>query len=130
MYWAQGIKGEHWEQVRVQVCRTLGREVAAEQELAHLGHLLDEAYRQTVAHLPTNTAVQIEQREGEPALSLERLERQEEPESVRTLREQIRGCLPLVELPEVILEVEHHTGFAPKHSASSDQYQSDCQQLG
>lgn len=110
---AKLLQGEQWENVRVQVCRTLGREVAPEQELARLGRLLDEAYRQTADHLPTNTAVEIEQHEGEATLSLGRLERQEEPESLRTLREQVRGHLPLVELPEVILEVERHTGFGP-----------------
>ncbi|HEY6411136.1 MAG TPA: DUF4158 domain-containing protein, partial [Ktedonobacteraceae bacterium] len=76
---AKLLQGEQWENVRVQVCRTLGREVAPEQELARLGRLLDEAYWQTADHLPTNTAVEIEEHEGETKLSLGRLERQEEP---------------------------------------------------
>lgn len=109
---AKLLQGEQWENVRVQVCRTLGREVTPEQELARLGRQLDDAYQQTVAHLPTNSAVQIEQRDGQDILNLDRLERQEESEVLCTLREQVRNRLPLVELPEVLLEVERHTGFS------------------
>jgi TnpA family transposase len=117
---ARLLQGEQWESTRAQICRTLGREVSPEQELARLGRLLDEAYRQTEARLPANTAVQIEQREGVSALSLGRLELQEEPASLRTLREQVRDYLPLVELPEVILEVERHTGFAASFTHVSE----------
>lgn len=117
---AKLLQGEQWENVRIQVCRTLGREVAPEQELARLQRLLDEAYRRTVDHLPTNSAVHIEQRDGQDTLNLTRLERQEESEPLRTLREQVRSRLPLVELPEVILEVERHTGFAPAFTHVSE----------
>jgi TnpA family transposase len=88
--------------------------------LEQLGQQLEEAYQRTVAHLPTNAALQIEQLDGEDAPNLERLERQEEPESLRLLREYIEARLPPVDLPEVILEVAHHTGLLSRFTHVSD----------
>jgi TnpA family transposase len=111
---------EQWEGMRAKICQTLGREVEAAPALSLLGQQLEEAYQRTAAHLPTNTALQIEQRDGVDVLNLERLERQEEPESLRILRERIGACLPLVDLPEVILEVAQHTGLFSRFTHVSD----------
>jgi len=57
---------------------------------------------------------------GEDVPNLERLERQEEPESLRLLREAIGACLPPVDLPELILEVAQHTGLFSQFTHVSD----------
>jgi hypothetical protein len=85
-----------------------------------LGQQLEEAYRRVITHLPTNTALQIEQQDGEDVPNLERLERVAEPESLRILREHIGARLPPVDLPEVILEVAQHTGFLSQFTHVSD----------
>jgi TnpA family transposase len=64
--------------------------------------------------------LQIEQRNGEDVPNLERLERQEEPESLRILRECTGARLPPVDLPEVILEVAQQTGFFSRFTHISD----------
>lgn len=97
-------------------CQTLGREVSFEPELERLRQRLEEAYRPTISQRP----VQIEQVNGEDVPNLERLERQEEPESLRLLRESIGACLPPVDLPELILEVAHHTGLFSQFTHVSD----------
>ncbi len=117
---AKLLQGEQWEGIRVQMCQTLGREVSFAPELERLGQQLEEAYRRTISHLPTNTALQIEQVNGEDMPNLARLERQEEPESLRLLRESIGACLPPVDLPELILEVAHHTGLFSQFTHVSD----------
>jgi hypothetical protein len=99
------LQGEQWDQIRAQICQTLGRDVSSEPALERLGQQLEEAYQRVIAHLPTNTALQIEQQDGEDVPNLERLERLEEPESLLILRESIGARLPPVDLPEVILEV-------------------------
>src|SRR6266851_7681459 len=48
------------------------------------------------------------------------LERQEEPESLRILREHTGVRLPPVDLPEVILEVAQQTGFLSRFTHISD----------
>ena len=117
---AKLLQPEQWEGIRAQICQTLGREISAEATLESLGQQLEEAYQRTAAHLPTNTALQIEQRNGEAVLNLERLERQEEPESLRILREHTGVRLPPVDLPEVILEVAQQTGFLSRFTHISD----------
>jgi TnpA family transposase len=117
---AKLLQGEQWEGIRAQVCQTLGRKSSPEQELKRLAEQLDEAYQRTMNHLPTNTALQIEQKDGKTVLNLDRLERLEEPESLLILREQIGERLPPIDLPELILEVAQQTGFVSRFTHISD----------
>ncbi len=119
---AKLLQGEQWEGIRVQICQTLGKEVSSERTLELLGQQLEEAYQRTITHLPTNAALQIEQQDGEDVPNLARLERQEEPESLRVLRESVGARLPPVDLTEVILEVAHHTGFFSHFTHVSDSH--------
>ena len=93
---AKLLQREQWEGIRAQICQTLGREMVAPRALTQLGEQLEEAYQRVVAHLPTNTALEIEQQNGEDVPNLERLERLEEPESLHILRESVGTRLPLV----------------------------------
>lgn len=117
---AKLLQPEQWEGIRSQICQTLGRELVASRALEQLGQQVEEAYRRVAAHLPTNTALQIEQQDGVDVPNLERLERLEEPESLCILRASIGVSLPPIDLPEVILEVAHHTGFLSQFTHVSD----------
>ncbi len=117
---AKLLQPAQWEGIRAQICHTLGREMEASRALEHLGQQLEEAYQRTAANVPTNTALQIEQRDGADVPNLERLERLEEPASLRSLREYVGARLPPVDLPEVILEVAQHTGFFSQFTHVSD----------
>lgn len=117
---AKLLQGEAWEAVRAQVCRTLGRQATPESELASLQQRLHEAYLRTAANLPTNTPVRIDRRAGQDTLVITGLDRLEEPISLQHLREQVTARLPLVDLPEVVLEIERQTGFSSAFSHLSE----------
>lgn len=116
------LQGEQWEGIRAQICQTLGREMSSEPTLLQLGQQVEEAYQRVITHLPTNTALQIEQQDGVDVPNLERLERVAESESLHVLRESIEVRLPLVDLAEVILEVAQHTGFLSGFTHVSDSH--------
>jgi hypothetical protein len=117
---AKLLQPEQWEGIRAQICQTLGQEMEALRALEQLGQQVEEAYQHVAAHLPTNTALQIEQQDGVDVPNLLRLKRVAEPESLPLLREQIGASLPLVDLSEVMLEVAQHTGFLSQFTHVSD----------
>ncbi len=117
---AKLLQPEQWEGIRAQICQTLGREISAERALESLGQQLEEAYQRTAANVPSNAALQIEQRDGADVPNLERLEHLDEPESLRSLREYVGARLPPVDVPEVILEVAQYTGFFSHFTHVSD----------
>ena len=70
------------------------------------------AYQRTVAHVPPNAAIRVEQVKGRDTLTLTGLDTLQEPPSLLTLRAQVLARLPRVALPEVLLEIHARTGFA------------------
>lgn len=105
------LQGAAWA-VRGQVCQTLGRSEQPEETLSALQTELHTAYQQTQANFAANTAVRIEREDGKDRLVLTPLDRLEEPKSLLTLRGRINQRLPLVQLPEVVLEMHAQTNFA------------------
>lgn len=73
---------------------------------------LDLAYRETAGRVPVNTAVATVNTPAGPDLSVERLEKIEEPASLVALRIAVDVRLPRLDLPELILEMHARTGFA------------------
>jgi TnpA family transposase len=117
---AKLLQGKAWEAARPHISRTLGHALTAESELTTLTQQLDQAYRRTLADLPTNAAVQIETRNGKTTLVLGGLDKLEEPASLVSLREQVEALLPRVDLPEVLLEIHGYTRFAEEFTHLSD----------
>jgi TnpA family transposase len=114
------LRGAQWQSLRPQVCRSLGHLDTADQALAQLSRQLDAAYRQTVANLPTNTAVRFAGPPGHEELIVSTLDKLDEPASLLDLREQVAARLPRVDLPEVLLEVNAWTGFADEFTHLSE----------
>jgi TnpA family transposase len=77
-----------------------------------LSRRLDLAYRETAGRVPVNTAVATVNTPAGPDLSVERLEKIEEPASLVALRIAVDVRLPRLDLPELILEMHARTGFA------------------
>src|SRR6266700_6521605 len=75
---AKLLQPEQWEGIRPQICQTLGREIEASRALESLGQQLEDAYQRTAANVPSNAALQIEQRDGADVPNLERLEHLDE----------------------------------------------------
>lgn len=77
------LQGTQWEAMRPQVCRALGHPETAAPALEALTHQLDAAYRRTVEHLPTNTAVRVERSQGRNTLTLTGLDKLADPRAYR-----------------------------------------------
>lgn len=117
---AKLLHGAEWEALRAPVCQTLGRQKNASDELRQLEGQLDEAYRRTAANFPTNAAVSITPQNGRDTLTVTGLDKQEEPASLITLRQQVAALLPRIDLPEVLLEIQAQTRFADEFTHLSE----------
>jgi hypothetical protein len=108
---AKLLRPAAWEAVRPQVCRCLGRSTDVAAELAALRQQLDVSYRRTAENLATNLFVRVEREGGKDTLTISPLVKLDTPPSLALLRAAVAGQLPLADLPDVILEVHHWTGF-------------------
>lgn len=114
------LKGAAWEAVRPVICRTVGVAASGDEELAMLSKRLDLAYRETAARIPANKAVTIVGSDHGADLSIEPLDRIEEPASLTRLRAAVEARLPRVDLPELIMEMHARTGFAGSFTHASE----------
>ena len=105
------ISGAEWETTRPIICRSLELSVNPAPTLAALSAELDQTYRAVAARLPNNTDVRFEIVDGKKELVLSPLDKLEEPESLVKLREAVAARLPIVDLPEILLEISARTGF-------------------
>jgi TnpA family transposase len=117
---AKLLQGAAWEAVRGQVCQTLGRSEKASESLSTLQTELHTAYQHTLANFAANTAIRIEQKDGQDHLILTPLDRLEEPKSLLTLRGRVNRRLPPIDLPEVVLEIHAQTNLASGFTHVSD----------
>lgn len=115
------LDGEHWKSVKANVCRTLGREETAENELKKLADQLDEAFRKTAGNLPDNAKVRIECEDGKESLTVENLDKLEESDSLILLRKTISSLLPKVDLSEVLFEIHYQAGFSNEYAHISEE---------
>ncbi len=113
------LDDEAWASNRARVSRSLGHDPSPEATIASLRRELHEAYCQTAARLPENTAVRFEDQGAKSRLVLSRLEAVEETESLLALRTAVAGRLPAVDLPDVLLEVDVWTGFTQEFTHAS-----------
>jgi len=114
------LSGAAWEAARPVVCRTVGVSVSSDDELDALSQRLDLADRETEARLPTNAAVTIARSEQGADLTLEPLDKIDEPPSLIALRAAVDALLPRLDLPELILEVHARTDFAAAFTHASE----------
>jgi TnpA family transposase len=114
------LTGAAWEAARPSVCRTVGVAASADEELGLLSRRLDLAYRETAVRVPDNKAVAIVRTESGTDLSLEPLDKIEEPPSLVGLRAAVEARLPRLDLPELILEMHARTGFAAAFTHASE----------
>ena len=114
------LSGAAWEAARPVICRTVGVSASFDDELDALARRLDLAYRETEARLPANAAVTIVRSAQGADLSLEPLDKIDEPPSLIALRAAVDALLPRLDLPELILEVHARTGFAAAFTHASE----------
>jgi hypothetical protein len=116
------IQPAEWHMLRPQMCRALDLSISGAVEIARLSAELDQAYQEVNAGLPQNPFARIE---GKDKLIITPLEGQEEPESLKLVREQVKAMLPWVDLPELLLEIEARTQFADDFTPILPEYGRD-----
>ena len=114
------LAGAAWEAARPAVCRTLGVSPSADDEIGRLSTRLDLAWRETAERAPANPSLTIVSAPDGPDLSVEPLDKLEEPPSLMALRAAVEARLPRLDLPELILEVHTRTGFADRFTHASE----------
>jgi len=102
---------ESWEKKRAVFCRSLGHSQDIEITLDRLKSQLDMAYHQAANHFARNEALRIEEKNKKPSLVLTPLDEIKEPNSLVELRERVSSLLPRIDLTEILLEINAHTGF-------------------
>lgn len=105
-----------WDAARSQVCRTLNLPSDPSAAVAGLGAQLEQAYQRTAGRLTANAAVEL----ADGKIKLSPLDRLEEPESLRLLRDRVGSLLPRVDLPDVLAEVAAWTRFPKEFTHVSE----------
>jgi TnpA family transposase len=106
------LQGSDWEANRIQVCRTLGHSIHPHEVIAGLNRQLDETYQQVATHFENNSSVRIDNVGKHLSLIISPLDKLDKPQSLTLLGKQIAELLPTIDLTELILEIQTHTGFA------------------
>ncbi|MEU3991737.1 Tn3 family transposase [Streptomyces platensis] len=104
---AKLLAGDRWESAQPTVLTALGLDAEPAAHLAELAGALHGAYHQTIAGLPTNTAVSV----AGGKLRLDKLGPAAEPAMMPAFRQLANGMLPTVDFPELLLEVADLTGM-------------------
>lgn len=105
------LQGDEWENARTMVCRSLGLSSEPYDTLSALASELDQTYRAVAARLPDNPHVRFEEKNDKIELILSPLDSLDEPESLIKLREWVVARMPVVDLPEILLEISARTKF-------------------
>ena len=114
------MQGSEWHANRVQICRSLGHSIKPKEAIAGLVHQLDTTYKKVSANFDNNTAVTLDLKGKNSSLTITNLEKVEEPESLIQLNKQVCGLLPAVDLTELLLEINAHTGFTGEFTHVSE----------
>ncbi len=117
---AKLLQGDEWQSHRIQVCRSLGHPVDAQEAIDKLTRQLDVTYQKVAANFDSNTAVRVDYAGKRPSLTITNLDKLEEPVSLTALSERLSDLLPKVDLTELILEIHALTGFADEFTHVSE----------
>ncbi len=114
------LSGTEWEQNKLQICRTLGHSIDSEVVVKKLTATLHNAYQQVLKNFSKNTEVNIENTGDKLSLTITSLDKLAEPESLQILRQQVSDFLPAIDLTELLLEINEHTGFTREFTHISE----------
>ncbi|PSU44554.1 Tn3 family transposase [Photobacterium frigidiphilum] len=114
------LQGAEWQANRIQVCRSLGHPVQANDAIIALTRQLDAAYKQVAAHFDDNDAVRLDHSGKHPTLTITNLDKLDEPASLTLLSNQVSHLLPNVDLTELLLEIHALTGFLDEFTHVSE----------
>jgi len=110
-------RSERWGDPRakllqVQVYRSLGHPLKARDAVNALTWQLDTVYRQVAKNFADNPAVSLDFTSKRTKLTIAHLNGLDEPPTLKLISKRIFDLLPIVDLTELLLEINAHTGFA------------------
>ena len=105
------MQTREWERSKGVVCRTLGRALDGAAEIRRLADKLGATFARVAARADDNPDLRFEVEKGKPAIVLSKLDRLDEPESLSTLRRDLRNLMPRAGIPDILLEVMRRTEF-------------------
>ena len=117
---AKLLRGADWQANRVQVCRSLGHPLQAQDAIANLTGHLHETYQRVAASFEGNDAIRLDLTGPHPALTITPLDKLDEPPSLTWLGGLVAGLLPKIDLTELLLEIHARTGFADEFTHVSE----------
>ncbi len=117
---AKLLQGQEWQSNRIQVCRSLGHPLNAKEAIDALVRQLDTTYHQVAASFDDNGSVDIDISGKRPALTITNIDRLDNPPSLQGLSKQVEALLPTIDLTELLLEINAHTGFADEFTHISE----------
>lgn len=118
---AKLLKGASWEKNKSPVCRSLNLSTDFDEVFGFLSAKIDNTYQSVIERLPKNDAVEIvKDSKGNDKLKLSRLDKVDEPESLKILKSKVDKLLPVIDFPELLLEVDRMTNFTEDCTHISD----------
>lgn len=113
------LQNDEWKMYRMQIYRLLNHPIKPSEAISNLKDQLDHTYKKVATHLDPNY-VNIDSSGKNVALSITNLDKIEETSSLKHIRELVTALLPKIDLTELILEINVHTGFANEFSHISE----------
>lgn len=117
---AKLLQGDYWKANRIQVCRSLGHPVQADEAVARLTSQLDATYKRVAANFDDNDAVRLDHSGKHLSLTITNLDTLDESPSLTLLRKRVSDLIPEVDLTELLLEIHAHTGFLDEFTHVSE----------
>jgi TnpA family transposase len=117
---AKLLEGTTWQVNRIQVCRTLGHPIHPQEAIIALSQQLDMTYKQVANNFESNDNVKMDSSTKKPSLTIKNLDKLEEPQTLTQLGKQVSTLLPKVDLTELLLEIQTHTGFLDEFTHVSE----------
>ncbi len=110
---AKLFQGDLWQQMRPRVCQMLNLPMDATEAIAQMSQGLDQAYQSTIAQWEDSKLARIEYDANQQAhLVITGLDKVDLSPEYDMLRDHAYSRLPRLDLPDLILEIQHRTQFA------------------
>ncbi len=117
---AKLMQGPDWQANRILVSRLLGHPINPKEAIEGIARQLDATYQQVSTNFNDNKAVKLDLSGKHPTLTITHFDKLGELPSLTLLTQQIDSLLPRVDLTELLLEINAHTGFADEFTHVSE----------
>jgi len=108
---AKLLKGKEWETHRDQICMVIGHSVKAKEGIENLTERIDSTYKKVANNFDNLENIRLDNSGKNPAITITNLDSLEAPPSLIKLNTHITELIPKVDLTELLLEINEHTGF-------------------